>query len=262
MYDYTGLKKTRQTERPSPVDNMAVNGQYLSELIAGYRQLSVAGRGLVGQRITSQTIQGRRGVWVEEVSDAERELEIKYRLEASSSSELREQFMFLNRWLRTNQADGFLQVVFDDEPDYTYYAVFSQAEAIVETSLKIISKFTLLVPDGYKKKALQTSTGRISLTDALEVLPEEIILTPSKTTNLVEVINGDKRLVFEGNYSPSSDLVIRFLPDEVTASFGGRNILSNLQRFSPLEIFTLRDGDQLSARNALVKAVKWRDEAL
>ncbi|CRH93492.1 Uncharacterised protein [Chlamydia trachomatis] len=126
--------------------------------------------------------------------------------------------------------------------------------------MSVVSKFTLLVPDGYKKKNAQESTGLVSLSDALEVLPEQIVITPTGTVNQVQVINGSKVLSFSGSYVADKDITITFGGDEVTAIYNGRSILSELERFSPLEIFTVKNGDTITAKNAVIKKVVWRDE--
>ena len=78
--------------------------------------------------------------------------------------------------------------------------------------------------------------------------------------NQVQIINGTKILSFSGSYVAGKDIVVRFGADEVTATYDGRNILSELERFSPLEQFTVKNGDRISAQNATVKNVVWRDE--
>lgn len=197
---------------------------------------------------------------MEDVSDDERQLEIKYKLEADTSSKMRDKFAKLNKILRTQASSGFLEITFKDEPEYVYYGYFSGADDIEEKSLSIISKFTLLVPDGYKKKQAQNSTGPIALSDALEVLPESIMVTPTGTVNQVQIINGTKVLSFSGSYAAGKDLVVTFGNEEVTAVYNGRNILSELEKFSPLEQFTVKNGDTITAKNAVVKKVVWRDE--
>jgi len=84
-----------------PSDNMNINGVTLDRVVDGYRQLTVTGRGLVGKSVKTTSITGRRGVWVEDISEPERILEIKYQLSADSSAELREKFFALNKFLRT-----------------------------------------------------------------------------------------------------------------------------------------------------------------
>ncbi|HFI0120266.1 TPA: distal tail protein Dit [Streptococcus suis] len=261
MYHYASLKKVDGTITAfEPSDNMSINGVPLNQLVEGYRHLTVTGRGLLGQSVKTTSVPGRRGVWVEDVSDDERVLEIKYQLEAKTSADMRDKFAKLNRILRTLASSGYLEITFKDEPTYTYYGYFSGADDIEEKSLSIVSKFTLIVPDGYKKKNAQNSTGLISLSDALEVLPESITVTPTGTVNQVQIINGAKILSFSGSYVAGKDIVVVFGDEEVTATYNGRSILSELERFSPLEQFTVKNGDRITARNATVKNVVWRDE--
>lgn len=260
MYGYSKLEKNNNITAFEPSDNMSINGTPLNRLVDGYTHLTVTGRGLLGQTVKKSSVPGRRGVWVEDVSDDERQLEIKYKLEADTSSKMRDKFAKLNKILRTHASSGFLEITFKDEPEYVYYGYFSGADDIEEKSLSIISKFTILVPDGYKKKQAQNSTGPIALSDALEVLPESITVTPTGTVNQVQIINGTKVLSFSGSYVAGTDLVVTFGNEEVTAVYNGRNILSELERFSPLEQFTVKNGDTITAKNATVKRVVWRDE--
>ena len=261
MYDYASLGKLdREITTLVPSDNLLINGQPLNNLIEGYRHLTVTGRGLLGQNVSTTKVPGRRGVWVDDFSDQERTLEIKYQLKAENSYQMRDKFAKLNRILRTHAPSGFLEISFRDEPDFIYYGYFNGSDSLEEKSLSIVSKFSLLIPDGYKKKRPQSSTGPISLVDALEVLPDSITVTPTKVTNQLQIVNGSKVLSFAGTYTPGKDIVISFDPDEIKITFGGRNILSELERFSPLENFTVRNGDTITAVNATVKKVVWRDE--
>lgn len=262
MYNFVDTNTNQLADSLIPSDNMSINGTPLNELVDGYTHLTVTGRGIIGQRVKTQEIRGRRGVWVDDISDPERELEIKYRLEAQTSEELRERFATMNKVLRTVAENGFLEITFKDEPDYIYYGYLLNAEDIEETKLSLISKFTLLVPDGYKKKKAQSSTGLISLVDAIQVLPEKIVVQATGTVNQIQIINGDKILDFKGSYSAGSDIIITYGSDEVTATYSGRNILSELQLYSPLETFYLKNGDRVTAKNATIKQISWRDERL
>ena len=167
MYNYGSLKKVDGNITAfEPSDNMSINGTPLNQLIEGYRHLTVTGRGLLGQSVKSTSVPGRRGVWVESVSDDERQLEIKYKLEADTSSKMRDKFAKMNKILRTHASGGFLEITFKDEPEYVYYGYFSGADSIEEKSLSIISRFTIRIPDGYKKKRDQNSNGLVTLSDA------------------------------------------------------------------------------------------------
>lgn len=263
MYGYSKLEKHNENVAFEPSDNMTINGVTLDRVADGYRQLTVTGRGLVAQSVKTTSIAGRRGVWVEDISEPERVLEIKYQLTADSSAELREKFFALNKFLRQTQiSDGKLEVSFKDEPGYYYYAIFNGADAIEENALTIVSRFSLLVPDGFKKKRVQTSTGEIRLRDAKTVTPVSITVTTTKPTSEVKITNGRQTISFTGIYEGAKDIVIEFEQDEVKATYKNRSILSELDLFSDLENFKVRVFDNITATNAIVKEVVWRDERL
>ena len=261
MYGYSRLEKNNDIVAFEPSDNMSINGTPVNEIVDGYRQLSVSGRGLVGQEVKTTSIAGRRGVWIEEISEPSRVLEIKYQLEAETSEALRDKFDKLNLFLRTtNNGSKTLEVTFKDEPNFTYYAIFSGADSFEENSKSIVSRFSLLVPDGYKKSQLKTSTGIIELTGAFEVMLEKIVVTTTKTTDTVRITNGRQTISFTGAYDANQDITILFETEEVKALYKNRSILSELDLFSDFENFKVRNRDTISATNATVKEVKWRDE--
>lgn len=261
MYGYSRLEKHNDIVAFEPSDNMSINGTPVNEIVDGYRQLSVSGRGLVGQEVKTTSIAGRRGVWIEDISEPSRVLEIKYQLEAETSEALREKFDKLNLFLRTTTNDSkTLEVTFKDEPNFTYFAIFSGADSFEENTKSIVSRFSLLVPDGYKKSRLKDSIGLIELSGAFEVTPEKIVVTTTKTTNTVRITNGRQTILFTGAYDANQDITILFGTDEVKALYKNRSILSELDLFSDFENFKVRNRDTVSATNATVKEVKWRDE--
>lgn len=260
MYGYSKLEKHNDIVATTPSDNMSINGTPVNDIVDGYRQLSVSGRGLIGREVKTTSIAGRRGVWIEEISEPSRVLEIKYQLEAKTSEELREKFDKLNLFLRTTNSSNLLEVTFKDEPNFTYFAIFNGADNFEENSKSIVSRFSLLVPDGYKKSRLKESVGQIELTGAFEVMPEKIVVTTTKTTNDVRITNGRQTISFTGAYDANQDITILFETNEVKAMYKGRGILSELDLFSDLENFKVRNRDTVSATNARVKEVKWRDE--
>lgn len=260
MYGYSKLEKHNDIVAIEPSDNMSINGTPVNEIVDGYRQLSVSGRGLVGQEVKTTSIAGRRGVWIEEISEPSRVLEIKYQLEAKTSEELREKFDKLNLFLRTTNSSNLLEVTFKDEPNFTYFAIFSGADNFEENSKSIVSRFSLLVPDGYKKSRLKNSIGQIELIGAFEVTPEKVVVTTTKTTNAVRITNGRQTISFTGAYDANQDITILFDTNEVKALYKDRSILSELDLFSDLENFKIRNRDTILATNATVKEVEWRDE--
>ena len=263
MYGYSKLEKHNENVAFEPSDNMTINGVTLDRVVDGYRQLTVSGRGLIGQSVKTTSITGRRGVWVEDISEPERVIEIKYQLTADTSAELREKFFTLNKFLRTKQVStGMLEVSFKDEPDYYYYAIFNGADAIEENALTVVSRFSLLVPDSFKKARAQSSTGEISISSGFEITPLFIKVTTSKATDKVKITNGRQTISFTGAYDANQDIIVLFETNEVKATYKGRSILSELDLFSDLENFKLRNFDNIRATNATVEEVIWRDEKL
>ena len=263
MYGYSKLEKHNENVAFEPSDNMTIKGYTLDLVVSGYRQLTVTGRGLVGQTVKTTSIAGRRGVWIEDISEPERVLEIKYQLTANSSAELRERFNKLNQFFRnTADENNLLEISFKDEPDFYYYAIFNGADAIEENALTVVSRFSLLVPDGFKKSKTKKSTGIISISGRFEVTPVSITVTTLKATNTVKIISGKQIISFTGAYAENKDIVIEFKQDEVKATYEGRSILSELDLFSDLENFKVKNLDIITATNAVVKEVVWRDEKL
>ena len=263
MYGYSKLEKHDENVAFKPSDNMTINGVTLDLVASGYRQLTVTGRSLVGQTVKTTSITGRRGVWVEDISEPERVLEIKYQLTANTSAELREQFNLLNNFFRNNtDENNLLEISFKDEPDFYYYAIFNGADAIEENALTVVSRFSLLVPEGFKKSKPKKSTEIISISGGFEVTPVSITVTTLKATDTVKITNSRQTISFTGVYDANQDITILFETNEVKAFYKNRSILSELDLFSDLENFKVKNFDIITATNARVKEVVWRDERL
>ncbi|MGT2769249.1 distal tail protein Dit [Streptococcus ictaluri] len=240
-----------------PSDNMSVNGEPLNEIVPGYRQLHVAGRGLIGQEIETITIPSRRGVYVTNIQDKERELTITFQLVAKKSEDLRNAYTKLNKALR-----GELSLVFADEPDFTYKGYLSSVPNDAEQSLTIVSSFTILVPDPFKQGKTKSSTGLITLTDADEVLPSKITLALSGSASEIEITAGNNRMKLKGHYGGGDKITIEWLADEFVIKHNANLALSHLLHLSVPEEFYVKNGDTIKATNATVERVEWRDEQL
>lgn len=261
MYSFIDIREPTPSVAP-PSDDLLINGRSLSDVIEGYRQLTVTGRGLVGRVVTTTDIPAKRGVWVDSAKDDKLELTISYQLVATSSEELRRQFTLLNTILRGDE-DGKLTFSFADDSNYHYEGYLSGVEATAEDRLTIVSSFTLLVPDPYRKGSKQSVTnGKVSLTYANQVLPVSILATVTQNASELEVFTDRSRIKFVGNYAVGKTLVITWLEDEITCHYDGRSILSELAHLSVPESFYLRDGDVVKGKNLTITKVEWRDEKL
>ncbi|KGR72904.1 distal tail protein Dit [Streptococcus phocae subsp. salmonis] len=256
MYDYAKLKGGAGVTARLPSDNMSIDGHPLNDMIPGYRQLHVAGRGIVGQEIETISIPSRRGVYVTNVQDKPRELTITFQLGATTSEGLRDAFAKLNKILR-----GELSITFADEPEFTYKGYLSSAPNGAEQSLTLVSSFTILVPDPFKQSKLKFSNGLITLANADKVLPVKIVLSTNSASE-IEITAGDERMKLKGHYGSGDKIIIEWLDDEVVIKHNNNLALSNLLHLSVPEEFYVRNGDTISATNAAVDRVEWRDEQL
>lgn len=262
MYQFSDTVTTTHTETTSQVDELILNNKMLSSFIKGYRQLFVVGRGVVPQKVDYTEIPGRKGVWFNFAQDAPRAIEVHYLLTAETSAQLRERFALLNKMLRQTDNDGLLSVRFADDPQAEYRGVLDEVSDISEQQLSVTGMFSLFMPNPYAKLTPQTSTGSINLTYATQVLPLKIEVVPTATADTIEIINGTAKIVLKGSYQRGQVITVDYTTDDIEVRLGSRLILSELQTLSDLETFYLRNGDQVTARNATVRKVEWRDEKL
>lgn len=243
-----------------PSDNMMINGTGLNELVPGYRQLSVSGRGLVSRRVNTTEIPNRGGIWIDDVQDEAREIKIYYQLTAKSSEALRECFWQLNKVLRSSST---LSISFKDEPEFIYFATYSEAEDFQENHLSIISNFTLLCANPNKQTNIQRSTnGSVLLKYATKVLPKKIQLKVIEASNEIQVSCANQKLTLKGTYAVGDSIVFDYLDTEVEIRKNKRLILNDLAIHQPLEKFHLVNGSTVQATHCRVELVEWRDERL
>lgn len=130
-----------------PKEAMSFNGDFLEELVPGYRTLSVSGRELASTEIQSYQLgirDGKRHVYAR---IPERELTIKYLLEAPTNEDFRDLFNRLNIALFSEKD---VEIWFNDEPEMIWSGSKSQSAGVPEGINRIISTFTILLSDPYK----------------------------------------------------------------------------------------------------------------
>ncbi|MGF3112462.1 distal tail protein Dit [Facklamia sp. P9177] len=257
LYQFIGPSEVGSLESPS--DNLAINGQYIDDIIPGYRQIYTAGRGLVDREVDTQPIPLYDGVWVNYYQDRERIIEIGFILAAHSNEELRESLTKLNDLLR--QED--LTLIFDDEKDWYYNAIYTKASLPEETDLTLVGSILFLCPKPRKRRVtISENTNTITEEVYKQTTPKTIIANVTKTTNHVEIINGGQRIVLDGAYDAGKDITIDFSGDEVSITYEGRLINSDLALHSDLEFFYIKKGDIITGNGVTITKVTWRNEAL
>ncbi|MDK6688329.1 phage tail family protein [Aerococcus urinae] len=265
MYTHTVLNGRGSTES-APTSNMSVNGTPLSDLIPGYRHLTVSGRGLVGRDVSTTDVPRRQGKWFNGADDKDQSLTIKYQLSAPSAAELWERTALLNKVLRQVNADGYLDITFNDEPKWHYKATLADVDSFEFNKLSIVSTYTLYCPSVFKKSPTKTGTT-VRLKYANQVLADKITVNVPTVADKLVFSNGRNELVLSGSsYKDRVDII--YYEDHVAIDNVGRNLLTDLELFSTPETFYLRDKDlvtvtSFSGKKQIGKTfatVEWRDE--
>ena len=253
-YKYNALSGY-QNNVSMPSDAMKVNGEYLENLVDGYQQLVVSGRGILSQEVEHLQIPGKDGAHLIRTYTAPRTLTIQYKLEANSSEELRIQYNALNGVLR-----GSLDITFDDEPKWHYYGVLNTSDSPPENTLSVVSSFTILCVDPYAYSEVKTSNP-VALEYADAVLPRKITVKGANRDN-IKISNGIDELTIFGGHTTSDTIVIEWNPEEVTVKKNGNNALTSLSWLSVPELFYLTNRSQITVTNGTLSGIEWRDRKL
>lgn len=241
----------------APSDNVKINGQYLNDLVEGYKQLVVSGRGVMSQEIENIKIPSRDGVYAGNVSIPPRIITIKYQLDARSSSELRNRFSELNKFL-ANKSE--LKIEFDDDKGWVYHGYLATSEDFEEDKLSIISSFTILCTDPYAYSSLKTSNP-VTLEYADKMLPTKIELIGTNTSK-IEIKSGTNKIVLNGSYPSGSKITLEWTNEELLIKRGTQNILTDLAWNSYPETFFLYSNSPITVTGATLDKIEWRDKKL
>ena len=108
---------------------------------------AVRGRGVVPSELTLIEVPGRHGAYFSNKRMPPRTLEVDYTITASTRQELREKIGELNAIFDVSEP---VPIVFDDEPEYTYYGIPESTEEKTEFIRVHQGTITFVCPDPHK----------------------------------------------------------------------------------------------------------------
>lgn len=257
MYEFVETTQDQFNKQKLASDSMLIDGKFLEELISGYQQLHVSGRGFLPRSIKRDPIPRRAGSWYSYGQDEERIIEVTFKLEAERSEDLRESYWQLNRILR-GQLDKPLEIKFRDDLAYHYYAYYADGGSDPEQSLTLIDKFSLVCPDPYKYKDSKRSNGLVETKNYVQLLTIEASVKVN--TQAITIKSGSEEIRLKGNYKSGDKIIIDF-SDEIKVTKNSNNILYELQLNSDLENFQLKNGQAITCNEASLEYV-WREYRL
>lgn len=144
MYEFIDVN-----EMPSqwlPAEAMQINGEYIEELVDGYRTLHVSGREVMTQSLTAIDIGKRSGQYYQSRRYPERSIVVTFQIIAGSNAAYREAFVELNRILDCENA----QLIFDDEPDKFFIGTPSEVGEIEPGRNSVTGSITFVCHDPFK----------------------------------------------------------------------------------------------------------------
>lgn len=145
MYDFRETTPfTGADDNQLPAEAMLIDGQYIENLVPGYRTLQVGGRELLKQSATSNPIGISDGETLEYVRNPSREITVGYQLIADDDKAFRTAFYKLSGILHGDTH----QVSFNDDLSVYWNAVLTDVDDVPKGRNAITSSFTLFVPDG------------------------------------------------------------------------------------------------------------------
>lgn len=145
MYDFRETTPfTGADDNQLPAEAMLIDGQYIENLVPGYRTLQVGGRELLKQSATSNVIGISDGETLEYVRNPSREITVGYQLIADDDDAFRTAFYKLSGILHGDTH----QVSFNDDLSVYWNAVLTDVDDVPKGRNAITSSFTLFVPDG------------------------------------------------------------------------------------------------------------------
>lgn len=145
MYEFTDV--VRSTEAvPLPSEALSINGEYLEDLIPGYRTLYVSGREILDSELVSSEVGGADGARYQRKRYPSRTIVVGYQLIASDNREFREAYNKLNAVLDTEEA----RLVFRDEPDKYFIGTKQSGSKVPAGQNSITGEIEFFCSDPFK----------------------------------------------------------------------------------------------------------------
>ncbi|WP_375180114.1 distal tail protein Dit [Enterococcus rotai] len=146
MYEFTDTNEHSFSTR-LPSEAMYFNGVFLENVVPGYRTLNVTGRELAATEIQSYQLGIRDGMRHVYARIPDRELTVKYELNAPTNEDFRDRFNRLNVALFSEKD---VVIWFNDEPEMIWNGSKSDVDTVPEGVNHVVSTFTVLLSDPYK----------------------------------------------------------------------------------------------------------------
>lgn len=129
-----------------PSEALKLNGEYIENLIEGYRTLTVSGREALSPELETFDTGIRDGSTLKSKRYPARYIIVKYQLIAESNEAFREAYNKLGGILNVTDA----QLIFEDEPDKYFVGTLSRIGEVEPGANAVIGEFEFICADPFK----------------------------------------------------------------------------------------------------------------
>lgn len=145
MYNFIDITES-QTGSNLPSEAISINGEYVEEILPGYRTLYTEGREMLESEVTEIQIGSQNGSRYQYKRDASREIIVHYQMLSSSPEDFREKFNELCKILDQEQ----MKIIFADEDDKYFIGTKTSFDAPEPGRLSTTGSYTIYCADPYK----------------------------------------------------------------------------------------------------------------
>ena len=129
-----------------PMEAMSINGEYIENIIDGYRTLTVSGRELFGASIDAYEVGATPGAYFRGSKLPTRTITVQYQLFADDADDFRDKYNTLNSILNVEQA----HIIFADETDKYFIGTRANVSAVPAGLNRVNGTFEIYCTDPFK----------------------------------------------------------------------------------------------------------------
>lgn len=134
-----------------PSEALQINGEYIENLISGYRTLNVSGREALSPEVDSFTTGVRDGSRLKNKRFPERVIVVTYQIKTENNGDFREAYNQLGKILNVENAE----LIFLDEQDKFFIGTPCEIEEVEPGRNAVVGKFKILCTDPFKYSVLE-----------------------------------------------------------------------------------------------------------
>jgi predicted phage tail component-like protein len=150
MYNFVDVNEASE-DVVLPSEALQINGEYIENLISGYRTLNVVGREALSMDVESQSTGVRDGSKLKNKRYPERIIIVTYQIIAESNEAFREAYNQLGKILDVENAE----LIFNDEPDKFFVGTPCIIDEVDPGRNAVVGKFEILCTDPFKYSVVE-----------------------------------------------------------------------------------------------------------